>query len=198
MAKEKPRNTIEIIVFLGNPGKQYEKTRHNVAWRMLDHVSLCAPHRWQRKFKGEYTMCMLGGKTIYLHKPLTFMNKSGESIVAIAKFFRVPVTRCLLVHDEVELEFGTIGLKRGGGLAGHNGLRSAEKALGGRDFYRLRIGVGRPDHGSVSSHVLGRFASNEMPHLDTILTRAAQILEEAAVSDSVDFVIEQYSDYLVI
>ena len=126
------------------------------------------------------------------------MNKSGESIGAITRFFKIPTDRCLLIHDEVELEFGQIGLKKGGGLAGHNGLRSAEKMLGSKEFYRLRIGVGRPLHGSVSSHVLGRFTKHELLHLDTVLTQTALLFEKACTTDSIDVIASRHARDLVI
>lgn len=193
MVKKHTKNRIEIVVFLGNPGKQYEKTRHNAAWLLLNYFTCNEPPNWQRKFKGEYAVCTIGQKAVYLLKPLTFMNKSGDSIVAITRFFKIPVSRCLLVHDDVELDYGWIALRRGGGLAGHNGLRSAEKIFGSRDFFRLRLGVGRPDHGAVSSHVLGRFADRELSHLGDILKPSADVLTAAIISDDADAVAKKYA-----
>jgi PTH1 family peptidyl-tRNA hydrolase len=109
------------------------------------------------------------------------MNRSGESIAAISGFFKIEPERILILHDEVELPFGELGLKFGGGLSGHNGLRSAASALGTRNFYRLRIGVGRPAHGSVSSYVLGKFSTDELPELGHIAAAVQEMYESLAV-----------------
>ena len=169
---------IELAVFLGNPGKEYEQTRHNTPWQLLSHFSFSSELRWQRKFKGEYADHTFGMGKIHLHKPLTYMNKSGESVSAIASFFSILPEHILVVHDEVEIEFGEIGLKFGGGLSGHNGLRSSASHLGTRDFYRLRIGTGRPRKGSVSSHVLGRLSELERESLPEISEAAERVMTE--------------------
>ena len=191
-------NMIDIVALLGNPGSKYKNTRHNAGWMLLHHLPDCASGSWQKKFKGEFTLCSFGMSSVYLLKPLTYMNVCGESIGAMARFFKVPANRCLIVHDDVELTYGSLGIKKGGGLAGHNGLRSIEKNLGSRDFYRLRIGVGRPLHGSVSSFVLGKFTNEELTHIDTILSEGARILGEMCASDSAYEIATRYADYLVI
>ena len=164
---------IKLITLLGNPGKQYEKTRHNIGWMIEPYLSFSSELRWKEKYKGllsEYQGC-------YLLKPLTFMNKSGQSVRKIVDFYKIDIEAILIVHDDIELSFGQIKTKRGGGLAGHNGLRSAAQELGTKEFRRLAIGIGRPVHGTVSSYVLGRFSAEEEPQLPGILKKAASEIE---------------------
>lgn len=182
-----------LTVFLGNPGKQYAKTRHNVAWRLLESLEPRWAPGWQQKFNGRFAQISPvagaaggagGGGTsarggVVLLVPETFMNKSGDSVQPCARYFRIPPERIIVVHDDTEISFGEIGLKRGGGLGGNNGLKSTAERLGSRDFYRLRIGVSRPRHGSLSSHVLGKFTAEEEAELDHVLRAAGDLLEEA-------------------
>ena len=168
---------IKLITFLGNPGKQYEQTRHNVGWMVADEMSLISEFDWQKKFKGRFCQKNIGGNKVYFLKPETFMNKSGESVRSIMQFFKIDPVELLVVHDEIEMDFGYVGFKKGGGLAGHNGLRSISNLLGTRDFYRYRIGVSRPPHGNVSSYVLSKFSSDEQIVLVDYLSKAADLLE---------------------
>ena len=167
---------IQLAVFLGNPGKQYDRTRHNIAWLLLESLSFYPGLHWQRKFKGEYATHRSGAYTCYVHKPLTYMNLSGESVSAIASFFRISPDHILVVHDEVELEPGDVSLKYGGGLAGHRGLKSVAAALGTREYARLRIGIGRPAKGTVSSHVLGAMGPRELDQFSPVFDRAGDII----------------------
>lgn len=189
---------VDLVVYLGNPGRQYKETRHNAAWLCIPFFSFASSLVWQRKFKGEYAELRTGSKKLLLHKPLQFMNRSGESIVAISSFYRIPAERILIVHDDVEMPFGEVGLKFGGGLAGHNGLRSAASALGTRDFYRIRIGVGRPVHGSVSSYVLGRFTEEELNAIEDAAAVVQEITENLAADASHPArLLERYRRYTV-
>ena len=173
---------IRLIALLGNPGKEYEKTRHNAAWLMADRLGFSDSLVWQEKFNGRYAVRNAGassaaGNQVYLVKPGTYMNLSGECVQKIMGFFKIAPDEMIAVHDELELPFGTVGFRRAGGLGGHNGLRSLVKSLGTDDFYRFRIGIGRPARGDVTSHVLGRFSQEEEVVLDAYLRRAAGILE---------------------
>jgi len=167
---------IKMMVFLGNPGQQYRNTRHNAAWLCAEYIESLKEGNWQKKFKGSWLGTGTGERKIINLKPETFMNKSGESVAAAATFFKLRTEEILVVHDDLEMSFGEIGFRTGGGLAGHNGLKSIATHLGSRDFHRFRIGIGRPAHGSVSSWVTGRFSREEEIQLPLILERSAGIL----------------------
>jgi len=169
----------EAVVFLGNPGREYERTRHNAGFLVADRWMRDAP--WQQKFKGSWATVTLAGRKFGLLRPNTFMNLAGESVRAAADFFKITPQAWLAVHDDIELPFGEVRLQVGGGLGGHNGLRSLRQHLGTDGFHRLRIGVGRPVHGDVAAFVLGRFTPDEEIELERILDRAAETLERALV-----------------
>ena len=160
---------IEIITFLGNYGGEYAKTRHNVAWILSDELDISKNLVWKSKFNGEYAKDSItyNGQPLHFIKPHTYMNLSGLSIKDLASFYKISPSSVLVVHDEVELDVGTISLKMGGGLAGHNGLRSIKDHLGSSEFWRLRIGIGRPAPKSeknvdMASYVLSRFDGDEL------------------------------------
>jgi PTH1 family peptidyl-tRNA hydrolase len=157
---------VRICAFLGNVGREYERNRHNVAWQFLDASSASAGLSWSRKHRGRVAQAERGGARVWFLKPETFVNLSGESLRDLARFERVEPGEILVVHDELELPFGFVSLKKGGGLGGHNGLRSAASCLGTRDFLRLRIGIGRPDHDDVASYVLSDFNRAEAADLE--------------------------------
>jgi PTH1 family peptidyl-tRNA hydrolase len=168
---------IRLLVFLGNPGREYEKTRHNAAWLAVEKLPFYASLVWQEKFKGRYAVSP--DKTILL-MPQTFMNLSGVCVRACMDFFKIAPAGLAVIHDDIELPFGTAGFRCGGGPGGHNGLRSIQQNLSSADFWRFRLGVGRPARGNVSSYVLGRFSREEEPFLDTYLQKAAAIFLECA------------------
>lgn len=174
---------ISLVAVLGNPGAQYEKTRHNIAWQMVEYLSFFDDLNWKEKFKGEYTTASIDGRKVYFLAPLTYMNRSGESLLAMMQFFKIPMEEVLVVHDELELDFGVLGFKQGGGLAGHNGLRSITSVLGTRDFKRLRLGISRPSHSDITSYVLGNFSPDETAVLPTFLEGAADLLEKCLTED---------------
>jgi len=159
-----------LICFLGNPGKKYEKTRHNLAWLMLEHMDEWMTLAWKEKFKGQY--CIKGD--LVLLKPLTMMNLSGQSVQKSAAFFQIPIERILVIHDDLELDFGVFRWKTGGGLAGHNGLKSIAAQLKSNDFLRLRLGIGRPGRGSAANWVLEPFSKDEFIGLSSFLPKAAE------------------------
>ncbi|KPK54300.1 MAG: hypothetical protein AMJ63_03660 [Myxococcales bacterium SG8_38_1] len=167
-----------LIAGLGNPGPKYAGNRHNVGFMVVDELR----RRWgapdfRDKFKGEFTKGRLGGDDVVLLKPLTYMNLSGESVQAAMRFFKVPLEQVVCVHDELDLEFGVVRLKIGGGTAGHNGLRSMVQHAGGPDFVRCRVGIGRPRHGRPEQYVLSDFSSLERVELGMVLELAADMVE---------------------
>jgi peptidyl-tRNA hydrolase, PTH1 family len=175
-------STLDLLVAgLGNPGREYERTRHNVGWLVADELARRHGGSFRGKFSGQLAETRLDDLRLALLKPETYMNESGRSIGAATKFFKVDPGDLLVVHDDVDLEPGRIQARLGGGLAGHNGLRSIAQAIGTNDFLRLRIGVGRPGRGdqrSVADYVLGNFE----PEIDAdaLIERAADAVETIA------------------
>jgi len=168
---------IRLIVGLGNPGNQYEKTRHNIGQMLLDWLPYSA--RWTNKYKSEFASVRVGDEQIALLKPQTYMNLSGEAVAPCAAFFKLKPEEILVVHDELDLPYGQVAFKAGGGTAGHNGLKSIVQQLGSNQFYRLRMGIGRPEHGDVSSWVLSSFSKDEKIYIDDYLREAAKAVELA-------------------
>ncbi len=176
-------STLDLLVAgLGNPGPEYANTRHNVGFMVADELARRLEGAWRGKFSGELAETRLEGSRIALLKPQTYMNESGRSVGAAARFFKVDPEALLVLHDEVDLEPGRLQARLGGGLAGHNGLRSVAQHLGTPDFARLRIGVGRPERGDprpVADFVLSTFAPEEDG--DALVSRAADAVETLVV-----------------
>jgi peptidyl-tRNA hydrolase, PTH1 family len=172
-------STLDLLVAgLGNPGRQHERDRHNVGWMVVDELARRRDVALKAKFNGRLGETRIDDHRVALLKPETFMNESGRSISAAARFYKVPVDNVLVVHDEVDLELGRLQARAGGGLAGHNGLRSIAQLLGSPDFLRLRVGVGRPGRGDprdVADFVLSPFEAHE--DRDAIVGRAADAIE---------------------
>ena len=164
-----------ISTFLGNKGQKFKNTRHNLAWMMLDSLSFVHELSWNSKFKAEYSKYGAAG---VLLKPMTMMNLSGDSVAAAMSFFREKPESLIVVHDDLELPFGTVQLKKGGGAGGHNGLRSIIKMTGSSGFFRFRMGISRPPASrDVSSWVLNRFSPEEEAVLDDYCSAAAALFE---------------------
>jgi peptidyl-tRNA hydrolase, PTH1 family len=172
-------STLDLLVAgLGNPGREYERTRHNAGWLVLDELARRHGGSWRSKFSGSLSELRIGDARVALLKPETYMNESGRSLGAAARFFKVAPERVLVVHDDVDLETGRLQAREGGGLAGHNGLRSLAQHLGSQDFLRLRIGVGRPGRGdgrSVADWVLSPFAPED--DAKALVSRSADAVE---------------------
>lgn len=169
---------VQLIVGLGNPGQQYARTRHNLGFLVIDRlVQRWSAGSYRSKFNGDHLKATYGHAEVALLKPLGFMNCSGESVQPAAAFFKVAPARLLVVHDELDLPFGALRLKQGGGTAGHNGLRSIVQQLGTPEFLRLRVGIGRPTHGNVVSYVLSDFSGDEPITLPGVVDRAAEAIE---------------------
>jgi peptidyl-tRNA hydrolase, PTH1 family len=170
-----------LVVGLGNPGREHERDRHNVGWMVADELARRMDGRWRAKFSGQLAEVRLDARRLALLKPETFMNDSGRSVAAATRFFKVEPESLLVVHDDVDLEPGRLQARAGGGLAGHNGLRSLAQALGTQEFLRLRIGVGRPGRGdprSVADYVLSPFELEE--DVGALVSRAADAVEMVA------------------
>jgi PTH1 family peptidyl-tRNA hydrolase len=175
-------STLDLLVAgLGNPGREYEGNRHNVGWMVVDEVARRHGGSWRGKFSGRIAEVRLGDLRLALLKPETYMNESGRSVSAAVRFYKLPPADLLVVHDESDLENGRLQARMGGGLAGHNGLRSIASALSTPEFQRLRVGVGRPDRGDrrpLADYVLSDFE----PHDDAegLVARAADAVEAIA------------------
>ena len=191
---------IKLVAFLGNYGREYEKTRHNVAWYFVDFLPFSSRLSWQSKFKGEIASCTPAELAqwacdskicskkdgspvlvpdeapahIYFLKPMTYMNLSGDSIIEAASFYKIAPQEILVVHDELELAPGFVSLKWSGGLGGHNGLRSTKAVLNTADFWRLRFGIGRPDNENigVADYVLSRFTAEQQELMQNVFSQA--------------------------
>jgi PTH1 family peptidyl-tRNA hydrolase len=164
---------MRLLVGLGNPDARYQKNRHNVGFRVADLLAERAGLALAPRFDGLFAKGALERLPVAILKPMTFMNRSGESVRAAASFFKLPPEDVVVVHDELDLEFGRLQIKKGGGHAGHNGLRSIAEDLGGQEFVRVRVGVGRPPpERDASSHVLSDFSQEEERALEELLQRA--------------------------
>ncbi|MEZ4394871.1 MAG: aminoacyl-tRNA hydrolase [Polyangiales bacterium] len=179
---------MKLLVGLGNPGAQYARNRHNVGFMVLDRLHARGmASEWREKYVGLASRVILAGREVTLLKPQTFMNLSGRSVVRALQQMGVGIKDALVIHDELELPFGELRPKVGGGHGGHNGLRDIT-ATAGADFARLRVGIGRPEHGPVDAYVLSGFSRDEAAQLDAILDRAAD-LAESMLSEGPDAVV---------
>jgi len=169
-----------LLVGLGNPGPKYAHNRHNVGFmaadRWLDRHATPGADGWREKFHGEFSSVSGPFGRCVVLKPQTFMNVSGKSVGAAATFFRVPPTRVIVLHDELDFPFGRLAIKKGGGHGGHNGLRDIVSVLGSKDFLRVRMGIGRPPNSKmdVAAWVLKDFAADEAADLTDLVDRAQQ------------------------
>ena len=172
-----------LVAGLGNPGGEHAQDRHNVGWMVVDELARRHGGSFKGKFSGRLADVRLGDARLALLKPETYMNESGASIQAAAAFYKVVPEAVVVVHDDVDLEVGRLQARLGGGLAGHNGLRSIASRVGSQDFLRLRIGVGRPGRGDrrpVADYVLSPFSPED--DAEALITRAADAVE-ALVAD---------------
>ena len=150
-----------LLVGLGNPGPEYARTRHNIGFMAVE--SIAERHSFSgfsKKFQGEYAEGTLGGERAFLLRPLTFMNLSGNSVAALAQFFKIEPKRIIVLYDDVDLPPGKVRVKQGGGSGGHNGIRSIDAAIG-VNYVRVRLGVGKNEHADTAGHVLANFSKAE-------------------------------------
>jgi peptidyl-tRNA hydrolase, PTH1 family len=187
-------STLDLLVAgLGNPGPEHARDRHNVGWMVVDELARRHGGSFRGKFSGKLAETRIGDAKVALLEPETYMNESGRSISAAARFFKVPAEHVLVVHDDVDLPVGRLQARLGGGLAGHNGLRSISQALGTPEFLRVRIGVGRPERGDrrpVADYVLSPFAPED--DADALVARAADAVEKL-VADGLVEAQQQYN-----
>ena len=169
-----------LIAGLGNPGSQYEKTRHNVGFMVADVLAsrLGGKFTLHKKSGADLLQGRLVGKPVAIAKPRAYMNLSGRQVAAAAQFFSITPDRIVVVHDELDVEFGNVRLKQGGGEGGHNGLRSLTESTGTKDYLRVRVGIGRPPgRMDAASYVLKPFSTVERKELDLVCEQAADAVE---------------------
>ena len=168
-----------LVVGLGNPGREYARNRHNVGYLVADELAGRHGGTWRSKFSGQLAEIRLDGHKVALLKPETYMNESGRAVSAAARFYKLEPDEVLVIHDEGDFDLGRLELKVGGGLGGHNGLRSVAQHLKTPDFLRLRIGVGRPERGDrrpLADYVLSNFEPHD--DADALVNRAADAVEQ--------------------
>jgi PTH1 family peptidyl-tRNA hydrolase len=177
----------QLVVGLGNPGPSYAATRHNAGFLVVDLIAARIGSRFKaHKGRADVVEARLGGVPAVLAKPRSYMNDSGGPVVSVARFYKVPAERIVIVHDDLDLPYGTVRLKLGGGDGGHNGLRSATAALGTNEYLRVRFGIGRPPgRQDPADFVLRDFSSTERKDLDFHIDRAADAVE-ALVTHGLD------------
>ncbi|TGD98603.1 aminoacyl-tRNA hydrolase [Methylobacterium nonmethylotrophicum] len=179
---------MRLFVGLGNPGTRYAGNRHNIGFMALD--AIARRHRaapWRRKFQGESTEAVIGAERVLLLKPLTFMNESGRAVAEVQRFYKIPLADVVVFHDELDLAPAKLRVKKGGGNAGHNGLRSIT-AQCGNEYWRARLGIGHPgDKALVHAYVLNDFAKAEMPWVEDLCDAMADAAELMASGDDARF-----------
>ena len=171
--------SIQLVVGLGNPGSQYTATRHNVGYWLVDELArkYCVTLKRESKFKGEAARIHVCGQDIWLLKPETFMNLSGQSVSALARFYKIPTEQILVIHDDLDLDPGVAKLKSGGGHGGHNGLRDISEKLG-KQYQRLRLGIGHPGHrNQVSDYVLKKPSQDDRISIERAIDRVMDVFE---------------------
>ena len=182
-----------LVVGLGNPGREHAANRHNIGWMVVDELARRHGASFRGKYSGQFAETRVGGAKVALLKPETYMNLSGRSVAPAARFYKLPPDHVLVVHDEGDFDLGRLQARIGGGLAGHNGLRSIAQQLGTQEFARLRIGVGRPERGDprpLADFVLSDFEPHE--DRDRIVARAADAVE-TLVADGLEETQRQFN-----
>lgn len=187
LSEDGTMTAIRLIVGLGNPGPEYQKTRHNAGFWLVDELAWDYKQSFhaEGKFFGEVARASLaGGGDLWLLKPATFMNLSGQAVVALARFYKILPNEILVVHDELDLPPGSARFKQGGGHGGHNGLKDIIAKLGTPDFWRLRLGIGHPgDRNEVVNYVLKKPRSEEQSEIDQAMVSALAVLPQALAGD---------------
>ena len=209
---------IQLVAFLGNYGKEYEKTRHNVAWQFLESLPFVSKLQWQSKFNGEFcsietqnlaswfceskSLCTKEGspvilpedapKKIYFLKPLTYMNNSGLSVKELASFFKINPDEVLIVHDELEMNLGFVSFKFSGGLGGHNGLRSVKSVFNTPDFYRLRFGLSKPANVNIADYVLSSFSKDEQIILSSVFEQTHELFAKILLTKNQEKLLQSW------
>ncbi|KPA08837.1 Peptidyl-tRNA hydrolase [Candidatus Magnetomorum sp. HK-1] len=172
-------NRVWLIAGLGNPGTKYDNTRHNVGYKIIDHFADDVnASSAKTKMDARISETRWNSQKIFLIKPLRFMNRSGSVLYEVARYFHINLSQMIVVHDDVDIQMGTIKIKQKGGHGGHNGIRSIIDAFGNTDFPRIRVGIGRPEtNKNMVNYVLGTFQKEEQDHLNTIIETASRSIK---------------------
>lgn len=184
-----------IIAGLGNPGREYEMTRHNIGFEVIDYMADKYNVKVNKlKFKSLFTEISIAGEKVYLMKPQTYMNLSGEAIREFSAFYKIPAQNIIIINDDISLERGKIRLRRKGSAGGHNGLKSIIYQLKTDEFPRIKMGVGAPTHEDydLADYVLGRFSKEEIPILEEAIIKASKAAEEI-IKRGIDSAMNKYS-----
>lgn len=170
---------MKMIVGLGNPGNEYKNTRHNIGFMIIDNIAQTNGVSFQsHKLKGEYTIFEKHNQKILLLKPQTYMNLSGEAVVAFQKYYKININDILVISDDLDMELGKIKLKYKGSSGGHNGLKNIELHLGTNEYKRLKIGIGKDKNIETKNYVLGHFNQKEMEKIDRVLNTGNDIFDD--------------------
>ncbi len=184
-----------LVAGLGNPGKQYDMTRHNIGFHTIDYIADQYGVKINKlKYKALYGECNINGEKVLLIKPQTYMNLSGESLVDFVKFFKVPIENVLVINDDISLGTGKLRIRAKGSAGGHNGLKSIIYQLQSDNFVRLKIGVGAPEHKDYElvDYVLGRFGKDEIPILEETIKKCKKAVDEI-IKNGVDSAMSRYN-----
>ncbi len=169
---------MKLIVGLGNPGKEYEKTRHNTGFMVMDRLAETFQVSINvKKFKGEYVKFKYRGEDVILLKPMTYMNNSGESVIQVMNYFKIDVEDLLVIYDDMDMPTGKLRLRQSGSAGGHNGIKSIIAHVGTQNFKRIRVGIDKHPQIPVVDYVLGRFSKEEQPLIDEGIDRAVKAVE---------------------
>ena len=187
---------MKMIAGLGNPGAEYARTKHNVGFMLVDALAerLNAP-AWKEDFFSSVTEVRIGGEKVFLVKPLTYMNNSGEAIGPMLSYYKMTADDLTVVHDDMDIPAGTVRIRKKGSSGGHNGIKSIIAHVGGEDFARVRIGVGRPPAGwTVINHVLAPFAAEDVPKIREAISYLLPAVE-CIVTDGVELAMNRYNPH---
>lgn len=186
-----------LLVGLGNPGKEYSKNRHNIGFMTVDEIA--RNHHFpafKSKFQGEYSEGLLAGQKVMILKPQTYMNESGQSVGKVAKFYKIPLKKIIVIYDELDIPFKRVKTKQGGGSGGHNGIKSIDAHLGNKDYWRVRMGIDHPgDKNRVSGYVLSDFNKVEQAALEEYIYAVVKHTD-LLLDDNKDDFTTRVSEYL--
>jgi len=185
---------MKLIVGLGNPGKKYEQTRHNIGFMVIDSLSqkYNITMTEKSKFKGIIGQTNIGNESVILLKPTTYMNLSGESILAVKQFYNINDTDILVIYDDLDLVSGKIRIRQKGSAGGHNGLKSIIQNLGNQNFHRLKIGIDRSERIPVVDYVLGKFTKEQLPHIEQAIELSVNAVNDWIVQEII-YVMNKYN-----
>lgn len=184
-----------LVIGLGNPGKEYENNRHNVGFDVIDLLADKYNIDVNRqKFKGVYGVGNISGKKVYLLKPQTYMNLSGESVRAIMDYYKIPLENIVVIYDDISLDVGKIRLRKKGSAGGHNGIKNMIEHLSTNEFPRIKIGVGVPDIAGIVNHVLGNFSKDDRMNIEKVFD-VAVLATDAIISEGIDQAMNKYNGF---